>query len=122
MSFASVVATSLIAEIALAAIMAGAWAVQRATRQTGWIDAIWTFGVGATGAALAAAAARARSWVRLASGRRYDRHRALGATARGTHCRPDPENAGRPAIPQADRGVGRGCAAFDCSLSCRFRR
>ena len=55
MSFASVVATFLIAEIALAAIMAGAWAVQRATRQTGWIDAIWTFGVGATGAALAAA-------------------------------------------------------------------
>ena len=45
-----------------------------------------------------------------------------GATARGTHCRPDPENAGRPAIPQADRGVGRGCAPSTVRLSCRFRR
>ena len=55
MSLASVVAAFVIAEAALAAIMAAAWAVQRATGQTGWIDAIWTFGVGATGAALAAA-------------------------------------------------------------------
>lgn len=54
-SFASVLAAFLIAECALAAIMAAAWAVQRATGQTGWIDSFWTFGVGATGAALAAA-------------------------------------------------------------------
>jgi steroid 5-alpha reductase family enzyme len=55
MSFPSAVAAFLIAEIALAAIMAGAWAVERATGRTGWIDAIWTFGVGATAAALAVA-------------------------------------------------------------------
>ncbi len=54
MTFASVVAALLIAEIALAAIMGLAWAIQRATGQTGWIDAVWTFGVGATGAVLAA--------------------------------------------------------------------
>ena len=55
MSFASVVAAFLIAEVALAAIMAAAWAVERATGETGWIDAVWTLGVGATGAILAAA-------------------------------------------------------------------
>ena len=36
-----------------AAIMAAAWAVVRATGQTGWVDSIWTFGVGATAAVLA---------------------------------------------------------------------
>jgi steroid 5-alpha reductase family enzyme len=41
------------AEIGLAAIMAGAWGVQRLTGVSGWIDAIWTFGVGALGVALA---------------------------------------------------------------------
>lgn len=55
MTLASVLAALLIAECALAAIMTIAWGIQRATDQTGWIDAIWTFGVGATGAALAAA-------------------------------------------------------------------
>ena len=55
MSLASAVAAILAAAVALAAIMSVAWAVQRAAGQTGWIDAIWTFGVGATAAALAAA-------------------------------------------------------------------
>lgn len=55
MTFASLVGTALTAEIALAAIMFGAWGAQRAVGQTGWIDAIWTFGVGATGVALALA-------------------------------------------------------------------
>jgi steroid 5-alpha reductase family enzyme len=55
MTIASLIQSALAAELALAAIMAGAWATQRASGQTGWIDAIWTFGVGATGAALALA-------------------------------------------------------------------
>ena len=55
MSIASVVVAFLLAEVALAAVMTGAWAVERVTEETGWIDAIWAFGVGATSAALAAA-------------------------------------------------------------------
>ena len=55
MSFASALATFVIAECALAIIMAAAWTVVRATGQTGWVDSIWTFGVGATAAVLALA-------------------------------------------------------------------
>jgi len=40
------------AELGLAAAMSGAWAVQRLTASSGWIDAIWTFGVGLVGVAL----------------------------------------------------------------------
>jgi len=41
------------AAIALSLIMTGAWAVQRATGRSGWIDAIWSFGVGVVGAGAA---------------------------------------------------------------------
>ena len=34
--------------LALSAIMAAAWQVQRTTGYTGWIDVFWTFGVGGT--------------------------------------------------------------------------
>lgn len=34
----------------LALVMAGAWVTQRATRNSGWVDAIWTFGTGIAGA------------------------------------------------------------------------
>ncbi len=34
---------------ALSAIMAGAWLVWRLTRNSGWIDTVWTFGLGAVG-------------------------------------------------------------------------
>jgi len=37
--------------LALAAIMAAGWYVQKRTGHTGWIDVIWTFGVGAVAAA-----------------------------------------------------------------------
>jgi steroid 5-alpha reductase family enzyme len=33
----------------LAAFMTGAWAIWRATRNSGWIDTTWTFGLGAVG-------------------------------------------------------------------------
>lgn len=46
----------LLAWAALAAIMAGAWVLQRALRNAGWVDAVWTLGLGATGIAVALAA------------------------------------------------------------------
>ena len=45
----------LAAAIALCAIMAGAWQVQRLTGNSGWIDTIWTFGTGAVACARALA-------------------------------------------------------------------
>jgi steroid 5-alpha reductase family enzyme len=35
--------------VTLFAIMAGAWLVWRGTRNSGWIDTVWTFGLGAIG-------------------------------------------------------------------------
>ncbi len=57
--------------LALSAIMAAAWQVQRTTGHTGWIDVCWTFGTG-TVAALGslrhlrpiARLPRGRSWSR----------------------------------------------------------
>lgn len=49
----------LIAALALSAAMAVAWAVQRATGNSGWIDATWSLAVGVTSAALALAPAPA---------------------------------------------------------------
>jgi steroid 5-alpha reductase family enzyme len=37
----------------LSAIMAGAWGLQRATGNSGWVDAVWSFGLGVTGILLA---------------------------------------------------------------------
>jgi steroid 5-alpha reductase family enzyme len=37
--------------VALSAIMVGAWLVWRSTRNSGWIDTTWTFGLGAVGCA-----------------------------------------------------------------------
>lgn len=39
--------------IGLSMVMAGAWAIQRATGLSGWIDTIWSLGVGAAGIAAA---------------------------------------------------------------------
>jgi len=50
------------AALALALIMAGAWLAQRRTGQSGWVDTIWTFAVGAVGAALALAPIPAERW------------------------------------------------------------
>jgi steroid 5-alpha reductase family enzyme len=36
--------------VALAAVMSAAWLVWRTTRNSGWIDTIWTFGLGTVGA------------------------------------------------------------------------
>ena len=50
------------AAIALSLIMTGAWAVQRATGRSGWIDTIWSFGVGVVGAAAALWPIPAQPW------------------------------------------------------------
>ncbi len=32
--------------VAMSVIMAGAWAIERRTGNSGWVDVTWTFGVG----------------------------------------------------------------------------
>src|SRR5215207_8828482 len=39
--------------MSLAILMAGAWAVQQRTGNSGWVDTIWTFSIGLVGAASA---------------------------------------------------------------------
>lgn len=51
----SLVTILLLGWAALAAIMAGAWVLQRALRNAGWVDTVWTLGLGATGIAVALA-------------------------------------------------------------------
>jgi steroid 5-alpha reductase family enzyme len=43
----------LLQSAALSAIMAGAWVVQQRTGNSGWVDAVWTFGLGAVGSVAA---------------------------------------------------------------------
>jgi steroid 5-alpha reductase family enzyme len=47
--------------LALSAIMAGAWLIQQRSGNSGWVDTIWTFGVGVTGA-VGALASIGGSW------------------------------------------------------------
>jgi steroid 5-alpha reductase family enzyme len=46
----------------LCAIMAGAWLVQQRTGNSGWVDTIWTFGLGTVGLAGALAPISAADW------------------------------------------------------------
>ncbi len=61
--------TALIAiGAALCILMAGAWVVQQRTGNSGWVDTIWTFSLGLTGAVsalwpIAGAAPNARQWL-----------------------------------------------------------
>jgi steroid 5-alpha reductase family enzyme len=57
MGLAELASAAAIALIGLALIMSAAWSIQRATGKAGWIDAFWTFGVGAMGVVLALAPA-----------------------------------------------------------------
>jgi steroid 5-alpha reductase family enzyme len=49
MSFVQFVILAIFAGAALAAVMAVAWAIQRKTGNTGWVDVSWSFGVGGVG-------------------------------------------------------------------------
>jgi steroid 5-alpha reductase family enzyme len=54
--------------VALSVLMAGAWAVQQRTGNSGWVDTIWTFSLGLAGAGSAlwpvgGAAPNARQWL-----------------------------------------------------------
>ncbi|HZD91142.1 MAG TPA: DUF1295 domain-containing protein, partial [Pseudolabrys sp.] len=46
----------------LCLIMAGAWMVQQRTGNSGWVDTIWTFGLGAVGAVAALAPLAQAGW------------------------------------------------------------
>src|SRR6201989_1618863 len=53
---------------ALSVLMTGAWLVQQRTGHSGWVDTIWTFSLGLTGAAsalwpIAGAAPNPRQWL-----------------------------------------------------------
>jgi steroid 5-alpha reductase family enzyme len=47
------IATFLIATVLLSAIMAGAWALAQRTGNSGWVDVVWSFGLGVAGLVLA---------------------------------------------------------------------
>lgn len=54
--------------VSLSVLMAGAWAVQQRSGNSGWVDTIWTFSLGLTGAAsalwpVAGAAPNPRQWL-----------------------------------------------------------
>jgi steroid 5-alpha reductase family enzyme len=54
--------------VSLSVLMAGAWAVQQRTGNSGWVDTIWTFSLGLTGAAsalwpVAGAVPNPRQWL-----------------------------------------------------------
>ena len=41
------------AVVLLSLVMTGAWALQRATGNSGWVDVVWSFGLGVAGLVLA---------------------------------------------------------------------
>ena len=45
--------TFIAAALLLSVIMAGGWAIQRATGNSGWVDVVWSFGLGIAGLILA---------------------------------------------------------------------
>ena len=49
MSISTVLIAVLLQSVALSAIMAGAWIVQQKSGNSGWVDTIWTFGLGLVG-------------------------------------------------------------------------
>src|SRR6267154_1494841 len=72
--------------VALSILMAGAWAVQQRTGNSGWVDTIWTFALGLVGAGsalwpVAGAAPNARQWLVAALV-------AIWSLRLGTHCNP----------------------------------
>jgi steroid 5-alpha reductase family enzyme len=55
MALSTFAAIALLQSIALSAIMAAAWFIHRRTGNSGWVDTVWTFGLGIVGACAALA-------------------------------------------------------------------
>jgi steroid 5-alpha reductase family enzyme len=51
MTFGVFLVALIAASVGLSLIMAGAWFVQQRTGNSGWVDTVWTFGLGAVGIA-----------------------------------------------------------------------
>ncbi|ABE41553.1 DUF1295 domain-containing protein [Rhodopseudomonas pseudopalustris] len=84
--------------LSLAALMAGAWAVQQKTGNSGWVDTIWTFSLGLTGAASAlwpvdGAAPNARQWLVAALVVAWSVRLGSHIAARTRHVTDDPRYA-----------------------------
>ena len=45
--------TFVFAALLLSVVMTGAWVLQRMTGNSGWVDAVWSFGLGLAGLVLA---------------------------------------------------------------------
>ena len=43
------IVTFIFAAALLSVVMAGAWVLQRFTGNSGWVDAVWSFGLGVAG-------------------------------------------------------------------------
>lgn len=69
MTLATFLMATVLLSVALSAAMTVAWAVRRATGNSGWVDVVWTFGLGGIGVAGALATwpgDAAASWRQLA--------------------------------------------------------
>ena len=49
MSLSAFLVALLVQSVAFSAIMSGAWIIQQSTGNSGWVDAVWTFGLGLVG-------------------------------------------------------------------------
>jgi steroid 5-alpha reductase family enzyme len=84
--------------VALSVLMAGAWAVQQRTGNSGWVDTIWTFSLGLVGAGSAlwpvgAAAPNARQWLVAALVAIWSLRLGLHIAARSAKISDDPRYA-----------------------------
>jgi steroid 5-alpha reductase family enzyme len=93
--------------VALAVLMAGAWAVQQSTGNSGWVDTIWTFSLGLVGAASAlwpigGAAPDARQWLVAVLVAAWSLRLGSHVAARTLHITDDPRYAAYAAQWGAD--------------------
>ncbi|HET7887520.1 MAG TPA: DUF1295 domain-containing protein [Bradyrhizobium sp.] len=84
--------------LALSILMAGAWAVQQRTGNSGWVDTIWTFSVGLVGACgalwpLEGTAPNARQWLVTALVTVWSLRLGAHIAVRTSHISDDPRYA-----------------------------
>ena len=75
----------VVVAVTLSLIMSVSWVVWRRTRNSGWIDATWTFGLGATGLRRSIGAILAVRLRVAAAGSRRNVHRRLVSAAWAPH-------------------------------------